>query len=95
MVIKRFDPVSCAKIAGTLYAIVGLFGGGILSLIALLGGATSAKPGGVALGALLGVGAIIFVPIVYGGLGFIFTILAALLYNGIASLVGGMRIEVE
>lgn len=43
MVIRRVAPVSCAKIAAVLYAVGGLFVGGVVSLIALAGGfATSA-----------------------------------------------------
>ena len=37
MVIKRIGPVSCAKITGTLYAILGLVIGGVFSLVALAG----------------------------------------------------------
>jgi hypothetical protein len=95
MVIKRFDPLSCAKIAGVLYAIFGLFFGAIVSLISVLGGLASAKPPGFAFGALFGVGAIILLPVIYGGMGFVFALLSALLYNGIAHLVGGIRMDVD
>jgi hypothetical protein len=40
MVIKRVGPVSCAKIAGTLYAVLGLLMGGVLSSD---GGSSAAK----------------------------------------------------
>jgi hypothetical protein len=35
MVIKRIGPVSCAKITGTLYAILGIVVGAIFSLASL------------------------------------------------------------
>jgi hypothetical protein len=35
MVIKRIGPVSCAKITGTLYAILGIVVGAIFSLTSL------------------------------------------------------------
>jgi hypothetical protein len=46
-------------------------------------------------GLLFGFGAVIFLPIFYGILGFIFGLIGALLYNGIARLIGGIEIELE
>ena len=37
MVLKRIGPVSCAKVTGTLYAILGIVIGGIVSLAVLAG----------------------------------------------------------
>jgi hypothetical protein len=95
MIVKRIGPLSCAKITGTLYTIVGLFIGTIISIAAVLGGFASARPGGALLGAFLGVGAVIVVPLFYGGLGFIVTLIMAALFNGIVKIVGGVEIEVE
>jgi hypothetical protein len=66
MVINRVGPLSVAKIAGTLYAILGLVFGAIVSLIAMAGGLTSDFEGGAALGAIMGVGAIVALPILRG-----------------------------
>jgi hypothetical protein len=38
MVITRIEPLSCAKLAGTLYALVGVAIGAVVSVIALAGG---------------------------------------------------------
>ena len=38
MIIKRIGPLSCARLSGLLYAIIGLVLGGIFSLIAMAGG---------------------------------------------------------
>ena len=97
MVIKRIAPLSLAKIAGTLYAIMGLIFGCIVSLIALAGGfASAAETSPFAnLGAMVGVGAIIVLPIFYGGLGFVGTLIAAWLYNVIAGVVGGIELDVQ
>jgi hypothetical protein len=62
MVIKRIGPVSCAKISGTLYAILGIVFGGIFSLIALAGGFASDTSGAAGLGAIVGVAAIVVFP---------------------------------
>jgi hypothetical protein len=95
MIVKRLGPLSFAKVTGVLYGLFGLIAGCIFALIALAGGAVSDKPGGPVFGALFGVGAIVFLPILYGGLGFVMTLLMAALYNGVARWVGGVEIQVE
>ena len=97
MVIKRVGPFSCAKIAGTLYAIMGLVFGCIVSLIALVGGfGPASETSRVAgLGAMVGVGAIIILPIFYGGLGFIASLIGAWIYNVLAGIVGGIELDVQ
>ena len=37
----------------------------------------------------------IFMPILYGILDFVFGLIGALLYNGIARVIGGIEIEIE
>jgi hypothetical protein len=95
MIINRVGPVSCARIMGTLYAILGLIGGAFISLFALAGGMTSERTGGVMIGPLVGVGAIVMLPIIYGLCGFIATLIGAWLYNVVAGIVGGVEIDVR
>ncbi|HEX7360517.1 MAG TPA: hypothetical protein VF283_08495 [Bryobacteraceae bacterium] len=96
MVIKRVGPVSCARIAGMLYAIIGLLAGVIFSLVAMAGGfAFSGTAAHTALGAVMGVGAIVIFPIFYGATGFLGALLAAWLYNILAGLVGGIQLHLE
>jgi hypothetical protein len=95
MVIKRVGPVSCAKIAGTLYAILGLLMGGVFSLIALAGGFGSNTPTSGALGAIIGVGSVIAFPICYGAMGFVASLIGASLYNALAGIVGGIQLDVQ
>lgn len=96
MVIKRIAPVSCAKISGTLYAILGLVIGGIFSLVAMMtGGLASNTSGFAGLGAMIGIGSIVIFPIFYGCIGFVGTLIAAALYNVIAGMVGGIEVEVQ
>jgi hypothetical protein len=92
MVINRLGPLSVAKISGVLYAMFGLLAGAVFSLAALAGatGSETANP----FGPLMGIGAIVVLPIVYGVLGFVASLLAALLYNLIAGLVGGIEVDV-
>jgi hypothetical protein len=98
MVIRRVGPLSVAKIAGVLYALMGLFIGGIFSLIsAVMGSALSQQnPQMPAFaGVLFGVGAIVALPIFYGVLGFVMTLIMAALYNLVAGWVGGIEIDVS
>lgn len=91
MILRRIEPLSAAKLMGTLYTLLGLFIGAIMSLIAILG--VAAQGGQGAEGVLLGVGAVIVLPIMYGIGGFIGGGIMAALYNLVASLVGGIKID--
>src|SRR5262245_54779044 len=97
MVIRRVGPLSCAKIAGLLYAIIGFILGALISLFStvggLLGGMAANESGGAAFGALFGIGAIVMLPIIYGCMGFVMTLVAAWIYNLLAGAVGGIQIE--
>jgi hypothetical protein len=97
MVINRVAPLSVAKIAGTLYAILGLIFGAIVSLLAVAGGmAGSDEPGAAAIiGTFFGIGAVVLLPIFYGGLGFLMTLLMAALFNMATRIVGGVQIDVS
>jgi hypothetical protein len=97
MVINRVGPLSVAKLAGVLYATVGLIFGSIVSLIALAGGigASADEPGAAALGQIFGASAVILLPLLYGCLGFVMTLLSAALYNVVARIVGGVQIDVS
>lgn len=93
MVIKAIKPMSFAKISGAMYALMGLLIGGMFSLFAMIGGAASGDSGAGAFGAIMGIGAIIFFPILYGVMGFVFSLIGALLYNLVAGMVGGVEFE--
>ena len=95
MVIKRIGPLSCAKIAGTLYLLLGLAIGGVISLVALAGGFAADVPEASGMGALIGVGSIIFFPLMYGCLGFFSALIGAFLYNVLAGFVGGVQLDVQ
>ena len=94
--VKRVGVLSFGKILGISYAVMGLFIGGIFALLSLVGAGMTAAGTGEAdamWGAMFGVGAVIFLPLFYGVLGFIFGLLGALLYNLLAGLVGGIEVE--
>jgi hypothetical protein len=72
---------------GALFAIVSLLGATV--------GVANFRSSDAFAGILFGVGSVIFLLIFYGILGFVFGLIGALLYNGIARLDGGIEIEFE
>jgi len=94
MVIKSFRPLSVGKVAGILYAAIGLFVGLIVALATTIGGLAGRSEFGALTGGLVGIGAIVVLPFFYGFLGFIVAIIAAWLYNLAAGFVGGIEIDV-
>lgn len=92
VVVKSIGAVSAMKIQGILAAFFGLIIGAFLSLFAVLGMASGSSELG-ALSALVGVGAIIIVPIFYGICGAIGGLIIALVYNVCAKVVGGLEVE--
>jgi hypothetical protein len=95
MVITRVAPLSVAKVAGILYALIGFLIGAVMSLASLAGAFGAGTDEMAFVGALFGVGAIILAPILYGCFGFVMTFLMALLYNAISGVVGGVEIDVR
>ena len=92
MVVRRVAPLSVAKVAGALYALMGLIVGAIVALAALVGAFAADQDAGF-MGPIMGVGAIVALPLLYGGLGFVFTLIAAWLYNVVAGMVGGIEFD--
>ncbi len=97
MELKRVDVLSCAKVAGILYACMGLLVGGLFSLFAVMGAALGSGGDVEApmVGLLFGVGAVIILPIFYGVMGAVCVAIGAALYNVIARTVGGIRVELS
>jgi hypothetical protein len=94
MIVRRLGPLSFAKVSGVLYALMGLIVGAFISLISMAGGAFMPKGAGSA-GMLFGAAAIIALPIFYGVLGFVMSLIGAALYNLVAGWVGGVEIDTE
>lgn len=94
--IRRFNVLSVGKMAGIVYALIGLLAGAILALLSLVGaglGAAFQDSGTPFLGALLGVGAIVILPIFYGIIGFLGGLLSSAVYNLAAGMSGGIEME--
>ena len=97
MVIRRVGIWSVGRIYGAICAAMGLLIGLCVAAFSAVGagiaGANSDMPAGI--GAIFGVGAILFLPVFYGILGVVGGAIGAALYNLFAGMVGGVEIEVH
>jgi Transmembrane domain of unknown function (DUF3566) len=103
--VRRIGVLSAAKIQGLIGFVVGLIIGIFYALFALIGGAVitsiarsagSESPlGGLGMGIIGAVAAIIILPIFYGIVSFIVGAISALIYNAAARLTGGIEVEFE
>lgn len=97
MVIRRVSPLSVGKVAGLLYAGIGLIIGGLFALVGV-GASTLGRanmPAFPLAGMAMGVGAVVVIPILYGVVGAVFAMIGAALYNLVAGIVGGIQIDVQ
>lgn len=96
MILHRIGVLSCAKVVGAVYTGVGLIIGFCFSLVGMFQGmflqGTDLGAGAAAFGFLFGIGAIIFMPIAYGLMGFISGAIGAFIYNLVSGFVGGMEL---
>jgi len=86
--IKRIAPLQLGKMFALLYGIMGLL---IIPIVLIKSFAAQQRLGIFALGA----GFTIWVPVIYGAMGFIFGIIVAAIYNLAAKYIGGIEVEVE
>ena len=99
MVIRKIGVGSAAKIAGVLYAVIGLIVGCMLAIFSLFA-AGMARGGGEdfpawIFGPIFGVGAVIVAPIFYGIIGIVVGTVVAAVYNVASGLIGGLQLDVE
>jgi hypothetical protein len=98
MVVRRVGVLSLAKILGVIYGAIGLIVGFFFSIFAVLGttfGQPPDLPQAPLIGALLGVGAIVVMPVMYGVMGFLGGLLTGAIYNAVAGVAGGIELEVQ
>ena len=89
--IKSVDVMSCAKVMGILYGVLGIF----IVPVMLLGGLASMASGQreAAIPGVVFIVIGILAPFLYGGMGFVMGALGAWIYNVIAKRIGGIQIE--
>ena len=93
MVIRRVGPLSCAKVAGLLYLILGFVFGALISLFTLGSSLVPDQSEGTFGGMIFGAGAIVILPICYAVLGFVMTLVMAALFNLVAGITGGIEVD--
>ena len=84
--------MSFAKVSAFIYGFMGLIIGIFCALLSLAGTGVGK---GMPFGALFGVGAIIILPILYGVIGFIGSLIGAAIYNFAAKAVGGVVFDAQ
>jgi hypothetical protein len=97
MRITHIAPLSVAKVAFVLYGLIGLIIGGIIAIASLLGASLGAATGdrSALLSAIFGVGAVIFLPLLYGFFGAVGALISSAIYNMVAGMVGGVELTIE
>lgn len=94
--IRRIDILSAGKIVGAIYVSFGLVFGLLVSLIGAFGvflGGGAGDGNAIVGGAILSLMAVVIYPLFLGVGGFIGGIITALIYNFVAGVVGGIRLE--
>jgi len=95
--IKRFDVNSVMRLWAVLSAFLGLVEGLILGLV--LAARVLARAGRpdthIILAPIVGIGALLLLPLVSGAVGAIAGVVSAGLYNLAARFVGGIQVEIE
>jgi len=97
MIIKSIRVLSLGKVLGSIYCGLGLIFGIILAVVSLLGLGPVAEGAGqpAVLSLLLGGGAIIALPLLYGLFGCVTGLVVGTIYNFVAKLVGGLELEAD
>lgn len=95
MIVNRVGILPLGKIMGAVYACLGLIPACFFFLFFTVAAAAGQGNANfhVAGGVLAGTMALIFMPILYGIVGFIGGVLTATVYNIFASLIGGIELE--
>src|SRR3974390_1912527 len=91
--IRSVDVMSCAKIVGVLQGAIGLLVGAFIMIAGLAGLGAAPSPAKLGMFGMLMFAAL--TPFLYGALGFVFGAIGALLYNWVASAIGGILLELE
>ena len=95
--LRGIGVLSAGKVGAILYAGIGLVVGTLIACASLLGlfAALRDQPGAGAISGVLGVGAVIILPIFYGIVGAIGLMIVAVLYNLAARVTGGLELELD
>lgn len=92
-IIRRIAPLQLGKMMGIAYAAFGLL---FIPFFLLISAFATRLPPQQRVGMLaFGAGFAIFVPFIYGAMGFLFGVIGAWIYNMTAKFIGGVEVDVE
>jgi hypothetical protein len=92
-IVKSVGVMSVAKIMGLIYACLGLIFAPLFLFVGLVGSALGQQKAPFA--GVIGIFVAVFMPVLYGLMGFIMGAIGAFLYNQFARWVGGFELELE
>ncbi|HTL67268.1 MAG TPA: hypothetical protein VL200_06380 [Lacunisphaera sp.] len=95
--IKKFNPLQLGLMLGATYALISLVIVPFFLLFFFIGGVAAKAHGAPQAPFMFGFGAIfiVFLPVLYGVMGFIGGVIGAFIYNLVAKWIGGVEVEVE
>jgi len=95
--IKRIAPVQLGKMLAVIYALLSLIFVPFILMFGAIASTMPKTPGAPPFPAMLGLGMgfMIFMPVIYAIMGFIGGALGALIYNLVAKWLGGIEVEME
>jgi hypothetical protein len=93
MIVTRIGPMSLARISGVIYAIIGFLVGCAISVASAVGGAPEGVEGAGLM--VFGAAAVFLLPIFYGFLGFVMSLVVAGVYNALARIIGGIELDIR
>lgn len=96
MIVRSIGVWSAAKLYGAISAVMGLLFGLVFAMFSLIGTGMAGDEAGPAwMGGIVGMGAVIVLPIMYGVMGLIGGAIMAFLYNVFAGMVGGVELDIS
>ncbi len=98
MKLKRLAPLQAGKMLAAFYGLLSLLFVPFVLLFMTLGGMAARSQGSMAPLPFMfgmGMGFLVFVPIFYAGLGFVFGVIGAFIYNLLAGWIGGFEMDFE
>jgi hypothetical protein len=92
-VVKSVGVMSVAKIMGLVYGCLGLVFVPFFLIAGLAGSFASHDQSAFPFAGAVGIAFSVLAPLLYGGMGFVFGAIGALIYNLVAKWVGGFELE--
>ena len=96
--LKRIAPLQAGKMLGAFYGLFSLLFVPFMLFFMAIGSMAARSTGNSAPLPLMfgmGIGFMIFLPVLYAGIGFVFGVLSAWIYNLLTKWIGGLELDFE